>query len=250
MMKNVFVLLFLSLNFIVFSQNSKLFEEANTLYNNGQFEDAISKYEKILESGQHSAEVYFNLANAHYKLNHIAPSIYNYEKALLLAPNDSEIKNNRSFAQNMTIDGFSTVPKVGFARITNNLTNTLSTDGWAVFAVTGVVLFVIFYLLYYFSYTSSKKRIAFILSFVVALIALVALVMAFQKETLDANDKPAIVFADEIKMQADPNLKSDEILRIHEGTKVQIIDVYEAWNKIRLSNGTEGWIPAESIKKL
>ncbi|MDO1514771.1 tetratricopeptide repeat protein [Maribacter confluentis] len=42
------------------------------------------------------------MGNAYYKLNKIAESIYYYEKALLLAPNDQEIKTNLSYAQNMT----------------------------------------------------------------------------------------------------------------------------------------------------
>ena len=39
-----------------------------------------------LKSGKESAEVYFNLGNAYYKLNRVAPAIYNYEKSLQLKP--------------------------------------------------------------------------------------------------------------------------------------------------------------------
>ena len=71
-----------------------LFEQGNTLYNESNYSEAIKKYEQILSTEMHSSELYFNLANAHYKLNHIAPSVYYYEKALQLNPNDSEIKQN------------------------------------------------------------------------------------------------------------------------------------------------------------
>src|SRR5690554_2797315 len=98
---------------VCFAQNTSLFDQGNALYNDGEYEQAILKYETILENGEHSAALYFNLANAHYKLNHIAPSIYYYEKALQLAPNDKEIKNNAAFAKNMTIDAIGTVPEVG-----------------------------------------------------------------------------------------------------------------------------------------
>ena len=64
------------------------------MYNQGKYAEAIDKYKAILETKNHSAALYFNLANAHYKLNNIAPSIYYYEKALQLAPNDPDIKNN------------------------------------------------------------------------------------------------------------------------------------------------------------
>ncbi len=81
MRSGIYILLFLISCFLP-AQNETLFEEGNTFYNNGKYNEAIEKYEAILNSDQHSAEVYFNLGNAHYKLNHIAPSIYYYEMAL------------------------------------------------------------------------------------------------------------------------------------------------------------------------
>ena len=74
-----------------------LFEQGNALYNDGNYTEAIEKYQAILKQGKHSAELYFNLGNSYYKLNNIAPSIYYYEKALQLAPDDKDILNNISF---------------------------------------------------------------------------------------------------------------------------------------------------------
>ncbi|MEX0315389.1 MAG: tetratricopeptide repeat protein, partial [Allomuricauda sp.] len=83
------------------AQNTALFNRATEQYNEGEYTKAIESYERILENGEHSAELYFNLGNCYYKLNAIGPSIFYYEKALLLKPNDSEILNNLSYAQNM-----------------------------------------------------------------------------------------------------------------------------------------------------
>src|SRR5690554_7303899 len=116
---------------VCFAQNTSLFDQGNALYNDGEYEQAILKYETILENGEHSAPLYFNLANSHYKLNHIAPSIYYYEKALILAPNDKEILNNIAFARNMTIDAIETIPEFGFAKFSKNVTNWLTFDNWA-----------------------------------------------------------------------------------------------------------------------
>ena len=89
------------------------------MYNEGQYHEALDKYSTILESGNHSAELYFNMGNSHYKLNNIAPSIYYFEKALLLEPNDKEISNNIAFARNMTIDSIEKVPDVGLSSLIN-----------------------------------------------------------------------------------------------------------------------------------
>lgn len=249
-MRAIGILLLCCFSLIGFSQNDEIFSEANALYNNGKFAEAIDKYESILDSEQHSAELYFNLGNANYKLNNIAPSIYYYEKALLLAPNDKDIQNNLAFAQNMTIDAIANVPNVGFSRLVNNIVNTFSTDTWAKIAVGGVMLFVLLFLMYHFSYSSSKKRIAFIVSVFSLFIACFSVAMAFQKAGLDKKDNPAIVFAQESRVKTDPNPTSEEVFRLHEGTKVQVVETYEDWKKIKLSDNATGWIPNKDIKLL
>ena len=105
-------LIFWLLCMVGFSQNEQTFEQANDLYNSGYYKEAIDRYDSILEADQHSAELYFNLANCYYKLNEIGPSIFYYEKALKLAPNDSDILNNLGYAQKMTIDAIQEVPEV------------------------------------------------------------------------------------------------------------------------------------------
>ena len=48
-----------------YSQNSD-FDEANMLYNEGRYIDAIDVYNKILESGLHSSDLYFNIGRIAY----------------------------------------------------------------------------------------------------------------------------------------------------------------------------------------
>ena len=139
-MKKIIYIVIVFTNF-TFAQNQTLFEQANTLYNEGKFTEAIKQYESIIDNDKHSSELYFNLANAHYKLNNIAPSIYYYEKAALLNPNDKDIENNLSFAKNMTIDAIDRIPEVGFSKIVKNITNTFEFDSWAWLSVALMVAF-------------------------------------------------------------------------------------------------------------
>jgi tetratricopeptide (TPR) repeat protein len=249
-MKAVTILLLCCFSLFGFSQNNQRFEKANALYNDGKYAEAIDIYESILDSKVHSAELYFNIGNSNYKLNNIAPSIYYYEKALQLSPNDTDIKNNLAFAQNMTIDAIDKVPEVGFSRIFKNVVNTFNTDTWAKIAIGGVIVFVLLFLMYHFSYATSRKRIAFIVSVMSLLIGLFSVAMAFKKDMLNKKDNPAIVFSQESRVKTDPNQKSEEVFRLHEGTKVQVLDSYDDWKKIQLSDNSIGWIPAKDIKLL
>lgn len=249
-MRNVLYIFFFLLGLGSSAQNETLFEQANTLYNQGKYSEAIDKYTVILETGNHSASLYFNLANANYKLNNIAPSIYYYEKALQLAPNDNDIKNNIAFARNMTIDAIDTIPEAGLTKLLNNITNTFNFDAWSKIAVALVFGFVVLFLIYYFAYSSVKKRLAFIGSISALILCFVSVLFAFHNYNLKKRDKPAIVFAQECKVKSEPNLRSDEAFRLHEGTKVQVLDTIGQWRKIKLSDGKTGWISSNDIKLL
>jgi len=232
------------------AQNEKIFDQANTLYNEGKFSDALSRYDVILNSGEHSAELYYNIANAHYKLNNIAPSIYYYEKALALKPKDKDIQNNLAFANNMRIDAIDNLPEVGLSKFIKKVTNIQSFNGWAKLAVILVIVFVVLYLVYYFSFGTQKKRIFFVSSILSILLAFIVLTITFYSYSLDKKNNPAIVFAQETQVKSEPNLRSDEAFVLHEGTKVQVLDSVNNWNEIMLSNGKTGWISKSDIKLL
>ncbi len=233
------------------AQNNILFSQGNSLYNEGKFQDAVNTYESILDTENHSSELYFNLANAYYKLNRIAPSVYYYEKALQLSPNDKDIKNNMSFAKNMTIDAIELIPEMGFSKITKNIINRFSFDVWAILSVVFVVLFVVLFLTYYFSYSTNRKRLTFLSSILSLFLVLITLMFAFQKYEYEQNDNPAIVFALESEIKSEPNLRSEIAFKLHEGTKVQVLEIYnENWTKIKLADGKTGWISSQDIKEL
>ena len=246
-------LLFLTLLFsqLIFSQNDVIFQQANTLYNEGKYQEAINLYQSILDKGEHSAELYFNLGNAHYKLNNIAPSIYNYEKALQLKPNDKDIINNLAYAKNMTIDVIEAVPEIGFSKLVKSIITIFPTDVWAIISITSMFAFALFFLLYYFSYATNKKRFMFLSSLITVIVAVVTLFFAFQKNAIDVKSKPAIVFAKEVRLKTEPNLRSEDAFELHEGAKVNILETFEAeWVKVKIANGKTAWITRDNIKPL
>src|SRR4051812_23060816 len=63
-------------------------DSANTAYSKGNYDKAITLYERILNNGLEAPELYFNLGNAYYKTNAVGLSILNYERAKKLKPHD------------------------------------------------------------------------------------------------------------------------------------------------------------------
>jgi tetratricopeptide (TPR) repeat protein len=248
-MKKIVYLLFICF-FSLSAQNKDLFQEANTAYNEGNYSEAITNYERILKNGETSADLYYNLANAHYKLNHIAPSIYYYEKALQLDPVDPDIKNNLGFAQRMLIDEIEEVPKTGLSKIINKLISVLSFNGWAWTAVICSVLFATFFLLYYFSNSSRPKRFFFTTSIIALILMFSALIFAYQQQEYQENSQFAIIFSEEAVVRNEPTLRGNEILTLHEGTKVKILETFQNWIKFELANDIQGWMDKSDVRFL
>jgi tetratricopeptide (TPR) repeat protein len=247
-MKNI-VYIFLLITQVFFAQSS--FEKGNALYQKGQYQEAVQEYENILkENKQHSAELYFNLGNCYYKLNQVAPSIYNYEKALVLKPHDPETLNNLKFAKKLTIDEIKEVPKVGFAKLIQNFTGIFNYNTWAKIAVGFAFAFLLSFIGYYFSQLTLSKRLYFIGMFIL-LVALALSVSAgiSEKNHFD-NDRPAIVFAELSEVRSEPQKAGAAIFLLHEGAKVYVMENLGKWKKIELTDGTEGWIDGTTIKEV
>lgn len=249
-MKKIVFLFVVFLGLTTSAQSKAVFGKATDAYNAGDYNVAIENYLEIIEKGQHSAELYFNLGNSYYKLNQVAPSIYYYEKALLLKPNDSEIKNNLAYAQNMTLDAIEVMPETGLSKIYKDTTGFLSFDQWGYNAVIFMLLFVLLYIGFYYLKYATQKRIAFITSIVSLLIAVVSVVFAFLQYSDFQADQPAIVFDNEVKVTSEPNERSQAVFMLHEGTKLNVLEELKGYKKIRIADGQTGWLTSESIKLL
>lgn len=240
--------IFLIITQSILAQTS--FDKGNNLYQKGKYTEAIVAYESILKSGKQSAELYFNLGNCYYKLNQVAPAIFNFEKALLQNPTDTDIKNNLAFAQKTAIDEISETPKVGFSKMIQDFTSNFHYDIWAWISIFMAILFLICFLGYYFSNKTALKRLFFTSMILVLLFLLGSIFSAFYEKEIHDNERPAIVFADVISIKSEPKSTSEEAFVLHAGTKVFVLESLNNYKKIKLADLKQGWIEKNAIKEL
>ncbi|UNY99969.1 tetratricopeptide repeat protein [Zhouia spongiae] len=249
-MKKIINILILCISLFSFSQNEneQLFEKAVQFYNDGKYQEAINIYQKIVNNGYHSSSVYYNIGNAYYKLNEVAPSIYYYEKALLLSPADNDIKNNLQYAQNMTIDALETIPKSAISKLADSTLGFFSSKAWSIIAVILMTLFTAFFLIYYFASSRRQKKLFFVTSIICLLFSVISVSAAYHQYVSDKKDNPAIIFTEETVIKSEPNNRSNDVFTLHEGAKVNVLETLGDWNKIRIPDGKTGWIPKNDLK--
>lgn len=249
-MKKLIFLLALLTGFAGTAQNSQLFDTANEAYAAGNYEEAIDQYEQILENGETSAALHYNLGNAYYKIDRIAPSIFHYEKALQLKPGDKDIRNNLTFARTMAIDAIGQEEETGFKGIFDTSTAAFSASGWGWVAIICMLVFVVFFLVYYFSRRTLTKRLLFIGSMFFLVLALSSVIIATMKQNFQQERDYAIVFSEEVEVKSEPSPRAEEAFRLHEGAKVKITEDFQDWVEIELPNGSSGWMPKNDIRRL
>lgn len=249
-MRVIYLFLFLVVGGALQAQEKTLFEQATTHYKNGAYKSAIENYETILAKKQTSTAVYYNLANSYFKVDSLAASVYYYNKALQLSPNDRDVKNNLQVANERTIDDIKKESKTGFAHFIDELISTFTFNTWAVLAIVFSGVFMIFGICYYFSRRTGGKRFFFSLSVLALVFGVLSVVFAYQQLNIQQSREFAIVFAQKVKIHAEPNHNSEKVFTLHEGTKVKVLDNFNGYSKIKISDGNEGWINKDRLKNL
>lgn len=233
-----------------FSFGQDVFQKSNEAYKNANYETAIKGYESILAAKKQSPELYFNLGNAHYKLNQIGPAIYYYEKALQLNPKHKDAKINLSIANQKKIDAIKEKPKVGFEALLRKFTSFFHYDTWAIWSIVNVFLVVACFISFSFVKTTFKKRLFFIGILLFAFLMLISLSAGFFERNMVRNEVFAIVFEEEILVKNEPVNQASDAFKLHEGTKVEIISEEDNWSKIYINDDLEGWVLSNQLKKL
>lgn len=249
-MKYLITLICLAIATIGWGQDQDNFDKATTLYQKGDYTQAAAVYSSILKSGKESSALYYNLGNTYYKLNNVPESIYYYEKALQLDPENADVKNNLIFANQMKVDAITPLPKTWVRQLSDGIVGLFSAHTWAVLSIIGVFAFVLSFLLYYFVERTALKRTFFSLMLVFLFFAIGSYTLAHFCHKQVSQTQYAILFDKTVRVFSDANAYSSEVMQLHEGTKVEIIEDAKDWVKIRLVNGKTGWTKVSSLRKL
>lgn len=74
------------------------FYQANTHYEKGEYQAAITLYQRLVDDGYESGNLFYNLGNSYYKLGEKGLAVLYYEKARRLLPHDADLKTNLAYA--------------------------------------------------------------------------------------------------------------------------------------------------------
>lgn len=222
----------------------------NRAYNQGLYDSALNVYGVVVGEGKESPELYYNMGNAYFKNNQLATAILYYEKAKKLSPNDEDIAYNLSIANSMIVDKIEKVPELFYKSWWNYFYNMFSADWWTILSIASWYVLVFFIGVFILSKTRRGRKMAFYFGFLFLFGTLVTFGLASQKYYFSKSQQEAIIFTPTITVKSSPTINSVDLFVIHEGTKIMVMDEVQDWVKIKIQDGSIGWLPKQSMKRI
>ncbi|RLD48429.1 MAG: hypothetical protein DRI94_12550 [Bacteroidetes bacterium] len=225
-------------------------KNANQLYAQDQFEEAIKQYEQIISENYTSPTLFFNTANAYYRLNEIGKAIYYYEKAKMLIPNNDDINYNLELAKLRVKNLPPEVPEIFPVRLFRQITFWKSYPFWGILSLGLFILFLLTAYFYFTAKTSRVKKIRLLSAVFVLFFSISAFVfMQYQLSILNAHNQ-AIVISKEDMAKSSPDTGANDLFKVYQGYKVKVNSENGEWYEITLTDGRKAWLKKEDLKVL
>lgn len=223
-------------------------ESANAAYQRGDYQAAIAGYEVLVGKGVVHEDLFYNLGNANFRAGRFGHAIFNYERALRIAPGQADSLYNLDVAR-----------EVVAADTRNQLRGAEFMAWWVRLALyfstsqTTLALFLLNFsvfagllVLRFWAGGLVRTGLIVLLSFLGAATLtsaglLAAHVYVYEKVL------QGVVVGDSVTMREGPDAALDERGQLHAGLHVRVLAEEPSWLLVRLANGVEGWVPREEI---
>lgn len=215
---------------------------ADSLYAAHQYEAAAQQYAVLADSLQ-SAELYYNLGNAQYKLKQNAQAVLAYERALRLDPDNEDAQYNLALVRTNLADRFSKPSEMFFISWFRSWVTSHSVGHWTWLSFFWILLFFAGLILYFVGPRMWQRKIGFFAAIFCLLCFLLTTIFAIVQRSKFSHCADAIIMVEEVQLFSSPSGSSKQVRLLHEGTKVTIHDLTkQGWLYVELPDASEGYI--------
>jgi hypothetical protein len=229
----------------------EFYQEGNRLYQEGDFENALTNYLRLVEAGFESGEVYYNIGNTYFKLGNLAQSILYYERARRLLPADEDVSVNLELARSLTVDEIEPLPRFWLFNVVEWWVDLLPRTLLIAVVATSYLIGTGAVLLLILKRGAHPAVWGWRVAVVSGFVFLVSGVNLTVREFGVGRIQEAVIFEPRVDVMSAP--LGDETLTVftvHEGTKVRIDRLSEEWAEVALEDGRVGWVPVGVLETI
>ena len=225
-------------------------EAGNKAYIEGNYEKAVEDYNAILDGGEYSMKLYYNLANAYFKMGNIGKSILYYNKALRIAPSQEDIRHNLALAEAQTKDRIAVIPEFFLNRWLRTVRNSMSCAAWSVLSLVWFGVLLAFGVLFLLASNVKWRKVGFYgaLCAFVLFVATTSFAVSSRNDILSHNE--AVVMGTAISIKSSPDRSATDLFVLHEGTKVKVLTEVDEWVEVVIADGKKGWTLKSNVEEI
>lgn len=230
--------------------STERWEAGNKAYIEGNYNKAREEYRAILDGGEYSMKLYYNLANAYFKSDAIGKSILYYNKALRIAPSQEDIRHNLAIAEAQTKDRITVIPEFFLNRWLRSVRNSLSCTAWSVMSLVSFGVLLMFALLFLLASRLRWRKMGFYgaMCCFIFFVALTLFAISSRNDILQHNE--AIVMGTAISVKSSPDRSATDLFVLHEGTKVKVLSEVDEWCEVAIADGKKGWTLKSNVEEI
>lgn len=212
------------------------FDAANNLYYQGRFAEAAEAYRNLAASGGGTANVWFNLGNAHYKAEQIGRAIAAYRMAERLDPRDSALRANLQFVRGKVYsDDRAHVPWW------KNVVRLATLNEWTI--LTTALFWAAFSVLACAEAAGRRYTKTAAMFLVLAMLSGGATAVAWK----DWRQTEAVVIAREAVVRFGPVDVSQQAFQLRDGVELSVRSAKDDWLEVRDPENRSGWIRRDEV---
>ncbi len=226
------------------------FQQANTQYQNNQYEDAEQSYLQSLDLEPENARVHFNLGNTYFKLNQIGRAVLHYEKALKYHADYEKAQYNIQIAQARVIDEVEASPTAAFYNQWERFLTTFGASTFAIVALSLLLLAVVGLYLFITGSVAKIRKSGFALMLVFMVLFAVTTYLSYAANDVRISSDEAVILTLKVDVKTEPKGDAATAFVLHEGAKVGISSEVDSWVEIKLENGNMGWVNTQDLGRI
>ena len=252
-MKRIIILTALLLMSVVGTMaqtSAEHWEAGNRAYIEGNYDKAIEEYTAILNGGEYSMKLYYNLANAYFKTGAMGKAILYYNKALRIAPSQEDIRHNLALAEAQTKDRIAVIPEFFLNRWLRTMRNSMSCTAWSVLSLVWLGVLLAFGVLFLLASRIRWRKMGFYgaLCAFMLFVATTSFAVSSRNDMLSHSE--AIVMGTAISVKSSPDRSATDLFVLHEGTKVKVLTEVDEWVEVVIADGKKGWTERKNIEEI
>lgn len=224
------------------------FRQGNQHYQEGDYEEAVKSYRKIIDYGYESGALYYNLGNAYFKLDEMGRARLAYERAKKFLKGDEALEQNMKMVELRLVDQINPPPELLLSIWWNAILNLFNMR-----VLTFIVLFLMWVLLIAGAFRLYRirrgRRDSLKPLFIVVLLLFIFFsILYIQKIYILETEQFGVILTDKVTLRAEPTASGTELFVIHEGSKVEIKRVVNDWLEVQLVDGKTGWLLRSTLE--